>query len=71
VKTIGRYQVIGKRAYRHHLPGTIFEAKLDPHAEARATARGSIMLLERVPAELAPGSYRLPVGWPETARKGK
>ncbi len=62
-RTLGRYQVIGKRAHREHPPGTIFEACLERGAEQRAVARGSIKLLERIPADLPP-QYRLPIGWP-------
>lgn len=61
---IGRYRVVGKRAYRGHAPGAEFEARLDRAAEIRAVNRGSIRLLERVTVDLVPGSYRLPVGWP-------
>ena len=66
---LGRYQVVGRRAYRGHLPGTEFEAVLDPNAEGRAIARGSIRLLERLVADLPPVSYRLPTGWPKTQGK--
>jgi hypothetical protein len=68
---MGRYQVVGKRAYRDHAPGAMFEAVLDPDAEARAISRGSIRLIERLPADLPAGKYRLPLGWPTytTARK--
>jgi hypothetical protein len=72
VKEIGRYQVTGKRAYREHEPGEIFDALLDPNAEARATARGSIKLIERLTADLPPGKYRLPLGWPQPhGKEGK
>jgi hypothetical protein len=64
VNALGRYEVVGKRAYRGHAPGTEFEARLDRAAEIRAVNRGSIRLLARVDADLVPGSYRLPVGWP-------
>lgn len=65
---MGRYRVTGKRAYRGHLPGSEFEAVLDPNAEHRAINRGSITLLERLHADLPRGRYKLPVGWPN--RKG-
>ncbi len=61
MKELGRYRVVGRRAYRDHQPGEEFEACLDRDAEARAINRGSIRLLERVAADLKPGSYRLPV----------
>jgi hypothetical protein len=62
VNEIGRYQVTGKRAYRGHQPGDTFEARLDRNAEIRAVNRGNIILLERLTADLRPGSYRLPAG---------
>jgi hypothetical protein len=66
---LGIYEVIGKRAYREHPPGSRFEARLDRAAEARAVARGSIRLLERVEDDLPPGKYRLPTGWPVTTER--
>ena len=60
---LGVYEVVGRRAYRGHQPGDRFEARLDRNAEARAVARGSIRLLERVADDLPP-NYRLPYGWP-------
>ncbi len=62
-----RYLVTGKRQYRWHAPGTVFEAKLDPDAERRAIERGSIEVLEVVQPELQNGSYALPRDWPQTA----
>lgn len=62
-RTLGRYQVIGKRAYREHQPGEYFEARLERNAEGRAIARGSIQLIELIPDDLAPNTYRLPDGW--------
>lgn len=61
---LGRYRVVGRRAYRGHQPGEEFEARLDENVEARAVQRGNLVLLERLVAELPPGKYRLPVGWP-------
>lgn len=58
--TAGLYQVVGSRCYRGHQPGTSFEAKLDPRAEARAIGRGDIVLVERVSLTVQPGSYKLP-----------
>lgn len=58
--TMGEYEVVGHRKYRGHETGEVFEARLDPGAEARAIARGSIRLIKRVEATLQPGSYRLP-----------
>jgi hypothetical protein len=56
----GKYLVVGKRMYREHRPGTLFEAKLDAKAEARAIGRGDIKFVERIVPALRPGSYRLP-----------
>lgn len=69
MKDLGRYQVTGRFKYRGHEIGSVFEAYLPPGAEYRATQRGSITLLERIPADLIPGSYRLPFGWPNTQGK--
>ena len=57
-----RYLVTGKRKYRWHQPGTVFEARLEPDAERRAIERGSIQVLEEI--EVGVGSYVLPDGWP-------
>ena len=62
-----RYLVTGKRQYRWHAPGTTFEAKLDPLAEERAIARGSIRVLAVLRSELPDGSYELPDDWPRPA----
>jgi hypothetical protein len=62
-----RYLVTGKRQYRWHPPGTVFEALLDPDAEARAIERGSIRVLEVIQPELQNGSYVLPEDWPQAA----
>jgi len=60
-----RYLVTGKRQYRWHAPGTVFEANLDPDAERRAIERGSIRVLEEVEVRLR--SYGLPRDWPPKA----
>ncbi len=62
-----RYLVTGKRQYRWHPPGTVFEAKLDPDAERRALERGNIQVLEVIQPELRNGSYELPRDWPRVA----
>jgi hypothetical protein len=62
--THGRYLVSGRRRYRGHQPGSIFEAQLDPAVEQRAVSRGDIALLERVTPGIEPGSYKLPDDWP-------
>ena len=60
-----RYLVTGKRQYRWHAPGTVFEARLDPDAERRAIERGSIRVLEEI--EVGVESYELPEDWPRPA----
>lgn len=57
------YRVEGRRRYRDHEPGQIFEAELDQAAEERALRRGDIALLSRSRTQLVPGSFRLPDGW--------
>ena len=61
--THGRYKVTGTRAYRGHMPGQEFIAKLEPRIERWAVSVGTIALLERVTPSLVPGSYRLPPDW--------
>jgi len=61
--TLGVYEVVGKRAYRGHEPGTVFEARIGPGPEGRAINRGDIRLLDRVTPNIQPGSYQLPAGW--------
>jgi hypothetical protein len=70
IRDLGRYEVTGPRIYRGHPPGTIFEARIAPGPENRAINRGSITLLERVPDDLRPNSYRLPDGWSTTEGSG-
>lgn len=60
-----RYLVTGKRQYRWHAPGTVFEAQLDPDAEQRAIERGSIRVLEEIDIKVE--NYELPEDWPDTA----
>ncbi len=62
-----RYLVTGRRKYRWHDPGTTFEARLDPDAERRAIARGSIRVIEAIETKLPDGGYTLPRDWPERA----
>jgi hypothetical protein len=59
----GRYLVTGRRAYRGHESGEVFEAKIDPAVEQRAIARGDIRLIRRVIPSIHPGSYVFPAGW--------
>lgn len=61
--SIGIYKVVGRRRYRTHEPGTVFEARLYPDQERRAIQRGDIILLERITPTL-PEGYRLPQDWP-------
>jgi len=61
-----RYKVIGRRRYRDHAPGDIFEARFDAAIE-RAVYRKDIQILEVIRPELPEGSYRLPRGWPSPA----
>ena len=71
MKRVGRYRVIGTRAYRDHEPGTEFWASLERNAERRALDRGSIELLEEIVPRIEPGSYALPRGWESTTRGGR
>jgi hypothetical protein len=61
-----RYKVIGRRRYRNHDPGDIFEARFDAAIE-RAVYRGDIEILEVVQPELPEGSFKLPKDWPAPA----
>jgi hypothetical protein len=58
----GEYLVTGKRAYRGHQPGSVFEARLERNAEARAVYRGDIQLLRVITPEV-PTERALPAGW--------
>ena len=60
---MGEYQVVGRREYRGHKPGTVFEARIDRNAAMRAVIRGDIRLLRLVEPVLQPGSWVLPDGW--------
>jgi hypothetical protein len=64
VKQYGVYLVTGRREYRGHPHGTVFEEALDKAAAARAIARGDIRLIREVIPDLEPGSYRLGADWP-------
>ena len=66
---MGEYEVVGRREYRGHPPGEIFEARLDRRAEARAVARGDIRLLRMVVPVIQSGTWRLPDGW--LSKQGK
>lgn len=60
---MSEYQVTGRLAFRGHKPGTRFEAKLDPRAEARALMRGNIRLIQQSKPSLKRGTFALPAGW--------
>ncbi len=62
-----RYLVTGRRKYRWHDPGTTFEARLDPDAERRAIARGSIRVIDAIEPKLPDSGYTLPRDWPSGA----
>ena len=66
---MGEYEVTGRREYRGHPPGEIFEARIDRAAESRAVARGDIRLLRIVEPQIQSGSHRLPDGW--LSKQGK
>lgn len=59
---MAEYQVIGKRAYRGHSPGSVFEARIPAGPASRAIGRGDIRLIREVTPELQPG-WQLPDGW--------
>ena len=54
------YQVTGRMEYRGHQPGERFEAVLDRLVEARALARGNIIIVSHEPTTIAPGSFTFP-----------
>ena len=68
-QTMGEYKVVGKREYRGHAPGEIFEARIDRAAAVRAVARGDIRLLRMVVPVIQPGTWTLPDGW--LSKQGK
>ncbi len=63
MKEHARYKVIGRRRYRDHYPGEVFEARFDAAIE-RAVYRGDIQILEVFNPDLPGGSYKLPNDWP-------
>ena len=56
---MGEYEVVGRREYRGHPPGEVFEARIQPGPESRAIARGDIRKLRDVEPSIQPGSYSL------------
>jgi hypothetical protein len=65
---MGVYEVTGKREYRGHARGEVFEARIEPGAERRAVDRGDIVLLRRVIPTL-PDGFCLPDGWIASQRE--
>lgn len=63
-RTFGVYEVIGRRKYRGHDPGTVFEAHLDPTVEQRAIDRRAIRLIQRVTPSVVPEDFTPPANWP-------
>lgn len=61
-----RYLVTGRRKYRWHDPGSVFEAALEVDAERRAIERGAIRVLGVVVPDVQDGSYMIPSNWPES-----
>lgn len=62
-RPFGVYRVIGRRKYRGHDPGTVFEAYLDPAVEQRAIARRAIELLRREAPTVEPAKFEPPAEW--------
>ncbi len=58
---VGRYEVTGRREYRGHPTGTIFDAHLEPGPARRAIARKDIRLLETITPTHGP--FTPPDGW--------
>ncbi len=69
--THGRYLVTGNSRYLGQPTGQILEAALDPATEARAIARGALVLLERFTPSIQPGTYRFPAGWLQEHEGGR
>ena len=63
-ETLGVYEVTGRRIYRGHAPGEVFEARIPASVEKRAVDRGDIVVLDRVTPDL-PETWELPKGWAE------
>jgi hypothetical protein len=61
-----RYKVIGRRRYRTHYPGEVFEARFDAAIE-RAVYRRDIEIVEVIRPELPEGRFKLPKDWPSSA----
>ena len=60
--THGLWRASGRRAYRGHEPGEVFEASIPTAAARRAIARGDLELLEAFIPSL-PDDHCLPEGW--------
>jgi len=59
-------EVIGRREYRGHRPGTRFVTNVDPALE-RGIARGNVRVIAEVDAGVKAGTYGLPPDWPRSA----
>lgn len=53
-------------AYREHKPGEEFEANLEPDVEARAVARGCLIVLDDTRVKLDPAKATAPRRKPKT-----
>lgn len=60
----GEYRVTGRREYRGHTPGSVFQALLEPGPERRAVARGDIALLRRMRPSVDASAVTIPDGTP-------
>ncbi len=60
--SMGEYEVTGKREYRGHSPGSVFQARIPAGPAGRAIARGDIRFIREVTPELQSG-WHLPDGW--------
>jgi hypothetical protein len=55
--------VTGYRAYRGHIHGDEFVARLAPGVERRAMQRGDIELVQRIDPSIDPDRLTFPDGW--------
>lgn len=65
-------EVIGRLPFCGYLPGEIFEANLDPAAQARAIQRRNIRVISTAKPTLQPGTVTFPRDWntPEPTKEG-
>ncbi len=64
------YEVVDRKRYCGHQQGTIFEARLDAGAEARAIARGAIRIIDPKPVTIDLGRYTPPARNPKKEPQG-